>query len=374
MRNTPAIVARWWVLAALSLSTAACGDDSAPDPSTLPQGDGDSGAPRNRDGGAPPSGTSSAPADDAGAGAPRDVKDDPHAGDDPPDDAATSSYGACLPYAAGTFDVTPGPNEPYTSPDPSGVTSIERPLIALRWRADQPGLYAVQASGDSADGLRLFVRAGGCDGVLVPYSPLDSFQLDIVHNQGVVVTPAPPNRALQVAAGDEYTFEVHGRIARGMPRPVLVRVDVTLVCPEGTPDGCIDASGGALSCGVQSGDPASASDLECHDQPAPGEVDQRCPDTIYGPDNERVEGCCRPDGVCGHFDPVLGCHLRAQSGWPYWPEQLRFYCDDRALPDPPDFYQCAQEGEPCEKALDCCAHYNYGNASCVDGLCVLPEG
>jgi hypothetical protein len=98
-----------------------------------------------------------------------------------------------------------------------------------------------------------------------------------------------------------------------------------------------------------------------------------CALAACGDDDDR-DGCCRPDGVCGQLDPVLGCHLGAQSEWPYWPERLQFFCDERAKPDPPDFYQCAHEDEPCVEDLDCCAHYNYGNASCIEGKCVLPEG
>jgi hypothetical protein len=364
MNNTPAIVGRWLLLAALSVSAPACGDDTDPDLSALPQGD--SGAPRSRDGGATASGNGSAPGDDAGGSASRDVRDDPDAGGDPDDAAAASSHGACLPYEARSFDVTPGPEEPYSSSALWGVTSIDSPLILLRWRAAEPGLYAVDATSDSIGGLQLVVRVGGCDGVEVPYVPPDHSQADLAsipHDH-----PPPWRRALQVAAGDEYTFEVHGQIERRVPRPVLVRVDVTLVCAEGAEGACVYGDEEGLSCGAL----ASPLDPVCFERDEPGTADERCPDTIY--DNERVEGCCRPDGVCGHLGPLLGCHMHAQTGWPYWPEQLRFYCDDRAAPDPPDFYQCAQEGEPCTQALDCCPHYNYGYASCVEGLCVLPEG
>jgi hypothetical protein len=392
MTNTVAISVRWFLLTALAVATAACTDDADPGSSAPHEGRRDGGALRAQEE-ETVSGEGSARGDDdvagkgsarggdgAGGGAASGVKDGPDAAD--PTDAdggeqntsAASSHGACLPYEAGPIDVTPGPNEPYTASQPWGVTSIDSPLISLRWRADESGLYAVQASSDWTDGLQLVVLAGGCDGAPVPYDPLDPNQGDLAPYQGANTPPAPSERALHVAAGDEYTFEVHARIARRTPRPVLLRVDVTLICAEGTAGACVDATNGELSCGVQYGVPASAPEVECAERAAPGAIDERCPDTTFGPDSERVEGCCRPDGVCGHVDPILGCHMYAQRGWPYSPEQLRFYCDDRAAADPPDFYQCVGEGEPCGQALDCCPHYNYGNASCIDGVCVLPEG
>lgn len=345
------------VPALLCCALAACGDDDDRDDlASANGGPGRDASTAWRDGGPPlakDGGSSDAsPADAA----------EPDANDAARTNFRATDYAACLDYAEGWIDVSPGPNVQFNGPEAFDMTP-DGPLLFLRWSTEQSGLYAISAFSEGVTyGASIAVAAGDCGG------PILEVQRNSPHEE-----VQPIVLGLHAIAGTDYVLEVLGSVIRANSQYVRVRVEIELLCPGEDPDDCVFAGEGGLLCGVQHVvDGPSGEHVQCDERAAPGDVDARCPDSEYS--GERVEGCCRPDGVCGQLDPVLGCHLGAQSEWPYWPERLQFFCDERAKPDPPDFYQCVHEDEPCVEDLDCCAHYNYGNASCMEGKCVLPEG
>ena len=351
------------VPALLCCALAACGDDDDRDDlASANNGPGHDAGTASRDGGLPL-------AKDGGSSdaSPRDAAE-LDANDAARTNFGATDYAACLGYAEGWFDVSPGPDARFDGGPGAFEATPDGPLLSLRWSTEQSGLYAVSAFGEYVtDGVSIAVAAGDCDGPI----------LEAKRNPGGVGSPEvdPIVLGLHATAGTDYVLEVLGRVSKANSQHVRVRVEIELLCPGEDPDDCVAWAEGGRVCGVELRGPAPFTGVEqvvCTERAAPGEVDARCPDSEYG--GERVEGCCRPDGVCGQLDPVLGCHLGAQSEWPYWPERLQFFCDERAKPDPPDFYQCVHEDEPCVEDLDCCAHYNYGNASCMEGKCVLPEG
>lgn len=341
------------ILGLLCCALGACGDDDDRDHAA--NGDHDAGRSAtptdggllSKDGGSPDAGPGDAAVPDASDSG-----------------AWQSDYAACLDYDDREFDVSPGPDARFSGPESLDTTPIG-PLISLHWSPEQSGLYAISAFADYVAGdPSLAVAAGDCGGPMLDVDENTQEHLGSPEARPIVL-------GLQATAGNDYVIKVIGSVRRRDSHYVRVRVKVKLLCPGEAPDSCVAVHDSELVCGVQVHIPTPVDHVECYERTAPGEADPRCPDSEYG--GERVEGCCRPDGVCGQLDPVLGCHLGAQVEWPYWPERLQFFCDERAQPDPPDFYVCAHEDEPCAADLDCCAHYNYGNASCIAGKCVLPD-
>lgn len=229
------------------------------------------------------------------------------------------------------------------------MDGVHTPARALTWRAEHSGIHVVDLRPTEAS---LFVVQGACQGPAV--------------SELVTAIDQPSDRFLFRADRDaEYTFVVQG------DAETAIQLSVVLVCAMDDPAYCVryDDTETALVCGLRV--PTESEDVSrCAALDAPGAVDARCPDTTFR--EVRVEGCCRPSGECGHHDPQLGCHDLAMESWASSPP-LVFYCDERAIDDQPPYFECAAGSAPCATALDCCAHSNYGNASCVDGVCVPAE-
>lgn len=84
-----------------------------------------------------------------------------------------------------------------------------------------------------------------------------------------------------------------------------------------------------------------------------GTADGSCLDTLVG--DELREGCCRAEGVCGHYDEGWGCHRGQKAKW-----NFRQECGTPPPAGLPDPFVCTPRGEPCEQDEECCAHENYG--------------
>jgi hypothetical protein len=234
----------------------------------------------------------------------------------------------CRPYTPDRIDFSG-----YTS-DFTGYAE-SWPDVVLIWRAPETRLIrpVVESDNDLAEVL----RADGCTGRL-PFPQTGNGGVDLL---------------LQVEAGTSYMLVIKAprgtRWVRLSMEPACTDKDATCMYPDGA-DG--------LMCGVwfDTGDGPDC--LELH---APGEIDARCPDTDWN--GERVEGCCQPDGTCGHFDAKLGCHDHAHYYW-----QKEFYCDERAIPDPPAVFNCGLPDDACTSDEDCC-HTENNQGSCPDGFC-----
>jgi hypothetical protein len=124
---------------------------------------------------------------------------------------------------------------------------------------------------------------------------------------------------------------------------------------------CVGDSGGILAvwsqaaayhgqCGVVFPDSFQSGTAEYCEVIIPGVVDHTCLDTVV--DGERVQGCRRPDGKCGHLTPGWGCHLMDRS---FWDPNI----DDAhsGLPNP---FTCKSLGADCTRGSECCFHPAFG--------------
>lgn len=96
----------------------------------------------------------------------------------------------------------------------------------------------------------------------------------------------------------------------------------------------------------------------------PGEPDATCLDIVYH--GTRAQGCCRPDGTCGHLDPVAGCHQLFNNAWS---DTLK-HCGavPGLTPAPANPFSCISDESACTQEWECCLHYNY------DTRCSDPDG
>lgn len=254
----------------------------------------------------------------------------------------------CRPYTNATIDFTGYANDfPYEDWDPHAHS--EGRDIAFTWTAEHKGL--VQFMCEPWIESHVTILQGHCGGW-----PPDSY----------IVQP-----------GQEYTFVVE---------VVFDGTDLVcelVVCPsdaectgpsdapprgyygEPLPDG-VSADCGFLTPDTYDWQP------RCAPMHFPGELDDRCPDTTWRASSDTVDdestvvkGCCLPSGLCGHFDARLGCHTFATNDW-----RKTFYCDDRAAPNPPAYFQCSSPGDACMADDDCCDDPggNYGGGLC-EGTC-----
>jgi len=247
----------------------------------------------------------------------------------------------CRPHTSDVLDFQ-GYADDFAAPGPD---------VAMTWRPAVAGLYVAILTSTGPVRAELSLLRGTCGG-----TPLGAIQgLD----------GAWPGFAFEASPEEQYTFVIEGQ-----PETETVHLAIELGCNNVDDAHCVRADrDGHPECGVRYAVTESTDHMRCEPMHAPGEVDERCPDTTFRGD--LAEGCCKPDGVCGHLDSELGCHDLAHADWA-WSPPLEFYCDDRAVPDPPDYFECSEGA--CETALDCCASPTYGNARCVEGWCVPAKG
>jgi hypothetical protein len=228
---------------------------------------------------------------------------------------------------------------------------VPGPDVAMTWQPKEAGVYVATLTSTGAIRAELSLLSGTCMGT----------ELGAI--QGL--EGAWPGFAFVASPEEHYTFVIEGQ-----DETETVHLSIELGCAKVDDAHCVRAGDdGKPECGVRYAAEEGTDHMLCEPMHAPGELDARCPDTTFR--GAEVEGCCMPDGVCGHSDPVLGCHDLAQVDWA-WSPPLEFYCDDRAVPEPPSFFECSYAA--CETALDCCADPTLGNASCVEGFCVPAEG
>jgi hypothetical protein len=92
-----------------------------------------------------------------------------------------------------------------------------------------------------------------------------------------------------------------------------------------------------------------------------GWLDATCLDAEV--EGEGIEGCCRPDGRCGHMHEELGCHELFNERWSF---ELKRCGQLPTDPSPPNPFECiGNEDAPCSYDWECCKHNNY-STSCSD--------
>jgi hypothetical protein len=85
-----------------------------------------------------------------------------------------------------------------------------------------------------------------------------------------------------------------------------------------------------------------------------GVADDRCLDALVG--GERIEGCLRPDGRCGHLTEGWGCHTLHRAFW----SGATTRPETAAASGLPNPFTCTQRYQPCTRVEECCHHPNYG--------------
>ena len=224
------------------------------------------------------------------------------------------------------------------------------PDLAMTWQPKEAGVYVATLTSTGEVRAQLTLLAGTCMGT----------ELGAI--QGL--EGAWPGFAFVASPDEHYTFVIEGQA-----ETETVHLSIELGCAHVDDAHCVRAGDdGKPECGVRYAAEEGTDHMLCEAMHAPGALDARCPDTTFR--GAEVEGCCMPDGVCGHLDPTLGCHDLAHADWA-WSPPLEFYCDDRAVPEPPTYFECSYA--ECETALDCCADPTFGNASCIEGSCVPAE-
>ena len=247
----------------------------------------------------------------------------------------------CRPYTNAVLELD-GYEDDFPEPGPD---------LAMTWQPDAPGVYVATLTSTGPTRASLQLLHGDCGGT--PIGPIQGLE------------GAWPGFTFVAEPDQQYTFVIEGQA-----ETETVHLAIELGCEHVDDMHCVRADDdGEPECGVRYAVEEGTDHMRCEPMHAPGDVDARCPDTTFRDD--LAEGCCKPNGVCGHLDPELGCHDLAHADWA-WSPPLEFYCDDRAVPEPPDYFECSEDA--CETALDCCAHPTYGNASCIEGWCVPAQG
>lgn len=259
---------------------------------------------------------------------------------DPGDPGSDPTGPSCEPYTDAEHEMV-GKADAFPDPGPD---------LGMTWRPEVVGVYVASLAVSGDGSATFYLLEGECGGSLVaPIAGIDG---------------AWPGFAFVASPEHAYTFVIEAD-----PGVETVQLSIALGCDHVDDRHCVrEDDEGEPVCGLRYAADHTADDTSCEPIDAPGDEDARCPDTTFR--DQLVEGCCRPSGECGHLDSELGCHTLAQTDWASEPPKV-FYCDDRAEPDPPPYFECSVA--ECESALDCCADPSHGNASCVEGFCV-PAG
>jgi hypothetical protein len=169
--------------------------------------------------------------------------------------------------------------------------------IALVFRPEQAGAYVASLATTGSDHARFYVLDGHCEGPAVGAI------------QGMI--GAWSGFSFEALADHEYTFVIEADA-----EVETVQLTVALGCELLDDAHCVVAGDhGDPECGVRYTADTSTDGASCMPMNAPGEVDAQCPDTTWR--GKDVEGCCKPEGMCGHFDEQLGCHdlALADGAW-----------------------------------------------------------
>ena len=167
------------------------------------------------------------------------------------------------------------------------------PDVGLKWRPEVAGMYVVDLTSIGPYDATLTLLDGLCEGS------------ELAPTRGLI--EGWPGFSFPALSDHDYTFVIEG----GREQVASVQLSIALGCEEVDEAHCLRVgSDGEPECGMRVTLDAYTDQASCMAMHAPGEADAQCPDTTWR--GEVVNGCCSPEGECGHLDGDLGCHNLAQ--------------------------------------------------------------